>query len=180
MKTSFPTDIIRLVWQFAYTRAFLSEPLRDLAYIASVQRNIPPILFEERLALTDEIGRPWLSPDELIYRSAFSRNPFIRGNPYIPTDMLAIQGLFNRNLEIITAMFSRDLIRGLRTYRGIIYRYINKTLLTITQWNALFMRFLRHPCVRNPENYICFGHVEQHFVLVWCAQLMQAGRVAQP
>jgi len=161
-------------------RAYLSEPLRDLAYIASVQRSVPPMIFEERIALTEEIGRQWLHSDELLYRSAFSRNPFIRGNPYIPTDMLAIQCLFNRNLEVITGMFSRALVRGLRTYRGIIYRYVNKTLLTMSQWNALFMRFLRHPCVRNPENYTCFSHVEQHFVLLWCAQLIHASTVAQP
>ena len=178
--STFPKDIIRLVWEFAYMKAFMSEPLRDLAYIASVQRSVPPMIFEERLALNEEIGRQWLLSDETLYRSAFSLNPFIRGNPYLPTDMLAIQNLFNRNLEVLTGMFSRHLVRHLRTYRGIIYRYVNKTLLTMSQWNALFLRFLRHPSVRNPENYMCLSPIERHFVKLWCAQLEDASTVDHP
>jgi hypothetical protein len=178
--TIFPKVIIRLVWEFAYMKVFLCDPMRDLAYIARVQASVPPMIFEERIALSEEIDRQWLHTDEFLYRSAFSPNPFIRGNPYLPMDMLAIQCLFNRNLEVITSMFSRDLIRHLRTYRGIIFRYVNKTLLTMTQWNALFIRFLRHRAVRNPENYMCFSPIERHFVKMWCTQLEDANTVSQP
>lgn len=177
MATHIPRDIIRVVWDFAWRTGNLCEPMCDLAYIDRIQYCIPPILFEERVALKSQVCRHWVEPNEMVFRSVFPPSPFIRGNPYIPTETLARQCLFNRNLELLTGMFTRSLIRHLRTYRGIVLRYVNKTLMTLNQWNALFLRFLRHPEVWNPDNYMYFSCVERAFVVEWCNQLKTASLI---
>ena len=90
-----PHDIYALVCEFAYNVSPKCALLSDIDFVISVQKNIPKLFFNTIIPTKDLFSQRV----QLSLLGFFGHpNPFIRGNPYLPTDLLLKDSVVNIDL----------------------------------------------------------------------------------
>ena len=183
MNTSqIPIDIFDTICDFAYGVLCKKDMFLDLDWVDRVQKSIPGIFFKPTIPAKPIFGpfNPRRS-EHLMYlrnkfRELFTPNPYVRGNPYYPTEALETQfGVFSATPYFIALSLSNKHVRQHKKYKGSIVKNVDYfTRLSIKHWNSYLASVFTHPLWLDPNSYEPRDHVTRNIIPRWIEAMHSA------
>ena len=156
MAAFFPSDLLKIIWVYAYDFCPKSDPWRDVLLVLDIQQSIPECLLRDRLPLKKFCTLPrcpiWVNHAWQLYPP----NPFKQGNPYLPSACICQMNPTPWSQiggELLRLLDKRG-IRNLRTYRAVIHRkYTQHLNRNVLEWNQSFDDLFSNVELCRVENY---------------------------
>ena len=156
MPTLFPTDLLKIIWVYAYDFYPASDPWRDVLLVLDIQHSIPECLLRDRLPLMKFCQHPQ-SPVLVNHAwQLYPPNPFKIGNPYLPSASVMQMNPtpWSQIGGEVLRLLSKQGLQKLRTYRAVIHRKYNQHLnRNVLQWNQSFEDLFSNVELSRVENY---------------------------
>ena len=153
MFQNLPTELLHIIWGFAYNFRLDRDPWTDLLLILDIQESIPACFLRDRLPMvrmTDletRLGHLW---------QICPLSPFKKGYPYLPSESIDQMSPmpWSQLAGEIFYMLSRSGVHNLKTYRRVLNRKYNQHLnRNVFEWNDSFKDLFGDVRLCQLENY---------------------------
>ena len=135
-----PCDILRTIMCFLYPQHARVNIFSDIEMILNVRKSIPCVFFAQNVPTKDIFISAYEISSAL--NVLFQPNPFVKGNPYIPTNMLHRGYCINVKIcEYYLSLMTKDSFRRMSTRK----HFMMKTALDLEKhiWGCThqFLKF---------------------------------------
>ena len=145
-----PTELLHIIWQFAYNWRLECDPWADLMLVHDIQESIPECFLTDRLPFKRiaRIVRVQLMGHEFTYETVDSRqqfwqvyppSPFKKGNAYLPSNCVEQSNLWSALSGELFKYLTKQGVQQMKTYRRVLQRrYTQHLNRNIFEWNQSF------------------------------------------
>jgi len=136
-----PTELLHLIWMFAYNFRLVNDPWRDVLLVLDIQKSIPECFLRDRLPVKWFCRAPHSPVVVNHVWQLYPPNPFKLGNPYLPSGAI-VQNAPSPWSQVggeLLRLLSKQGLHKLRTYRRVVQRKYNQHInRSVYDWNKSF------------------------------------------
>ena len=172
-------DLLDIIWDFAYKVRTTTSPMVDIMWVMSIQRAVPPIFLRTSVPAFPTFDLQWefLKEQEFAYSTLYIPNPFVRGNPYFPSNGLCTYvNPWSFTPYRLIQILSRDSVKNvLRTYPAILMRKASQLFSSsIVYWNHAYLELWSRETFSDENSFRPENSADVELIALSCHQLRMA------
>ena len=146
-----PTELLHIIWEFAYNWRLECHPWSDLMLVQDIQESIPECFLPDRLPFK-RIALVFDSRQE--FWQVYPPNPFKKGNAYLPSSCVEQSYLWSALSGELFKYLTKQGVHKMKTYRRVLQRrYTQHLNRNIFEWNQSFEDLFGDVRLCQIENY---------------------------